>query len=154
MAPKHPKAHRLTNNSPNLPKALSRLTDADGIHTRPVFSFSLVDHQYSGEWGWSKLTDSDSKSLLELLREMARLTWTEVRSQVADGHKRHHLQSVGMICKAAQDRLVELKIDDINNEIFRFRLSGRKRLWGFVDRGIFHIVWWDPDHKIYPTEPN
>jgi hypothetical protein len=37
--------------------------------------------------------------------------------------------------------------------MFRFRLGGKARLWGFRSERIFHVVWWDPDHRVYPTEP-
>jgi hypothetical protein len=31
------------------------------------------------------------------------------------------------------------------------RLGGEPRLYGFVDENIFHVVFWDPDHEIWPS---
>jgi hypothetical protein len=36
--------------------------------------------------------------------------------------------------------------------MFRFRLAGERRLWGYRVGRTFHVVWWDWDHKVYPTE--
>jgi hypothetical protein len=38
--------------------------------------------------------------------------------------------------------------------MFRFRVAGGKRLWGFRNGRVFHAIWWDPDHAVYPTDPN
>lgn len=44
--------------------------------------------------------------------------------------------------------------DTFGGTIFRFRLSGEKRLWGFRKGATFHAVLWDPEHKVFPTEPS
>ena len=57
------------------------------------------------------------------------------------------------IVPEAQSDLERGKLDEIfGDQIFRFRVSGQKRLWGFRRDRTFHVVWWDPDHKVYPTE--
>lgn len=83
---------------------------------------------------------------------MERLTWTQVRAQTTGGHRRHHPIPVERLCPEAQRRLQDLKLDI--DELFRFRLSGSRRLWGAVDdeEGVFYAVWWDPDHQVYPVE--
>ena len=112
-----------------------------------------MDRAYAGAWGWQRLAASDPLGLLNLMCEMARLTWQEVRKQTAGGHLRHHSQRVDGLDPEARKRLEELGYDDIGEEMFRFRLDGTGRLWGFErGDGIFHAVWWDPDHKVYPTE--
>jgi hypothetical protein len=32
------------------------------------------------------------------------------------------------------------------------RLGGLPRLYGFRDGNVFHVVWWDPEHEIWPSE--
>jgi hypothetical protein len=118
-----------------------------------VFSFALVDRRYAGAWGWHLLSDSDCRSLLDLMCEMGRLTWEEVRQQTAGGHRRHHHHPVAEFCAEARNRIEELQYDDVDDRMFRFRLDGAGRLWGYERDGIFHAVWWDPNHQVYPTEP-
>jgi hypothetical protein len=48
--------------------------------------------------------------------------------------------------------LQDLRLDDLD-ELFRFRLGNKPRLWGIIHEGVFFPVWWDPEHKIYPTDP-
>ncbi|HMH92267.1 MAG TPA: hypothetical protein VK586_14425 [Streptosporangiaceae bacterium] len=31
------------------------------------------------------------------------------------------------------------------------RFAGEPRLYGFRDRNVFHVVWWDPRHEIWPS---
>ena len=30
-------------------------------------------------------------------------------------------------------------------------MGGKQRLWGFLRAGVFHVLWWDPEHQIYPS---
>jgi len=54
---------------------------------------------------------------------------------------------------SAQGDLRKRKLDEtFGDEMFRFRLGGTARLWGFRANRTFHVVWWDPLHKVYPTE--
>lgn len=33
----------------------------------------------------------------------------------------------------------------------RFRLGGTERLYGFLVGNEFHILWWDPNHEVWPS---
>ncbi|WP_435212520.1 hypothetical protein [Streptomyces sp. bgisy034] len=56
------------------------------------------------------------------------------------------------LCKEALDRLVAMGRDD-QTKIHRLQFTGTQRLYGFLEGNIFHVVWWDPDHEVYPTSP-
>ena len=84
---------------------------------------------------------------------MAQLTWAEIDAQRAGGHRKHHDQPISSIAPDAQNDIERARLDEIfGDDIYRFRLSGQKRLWGFRERHVFHVVWWDPSHLVYPTE--
>lgn len=89
---------------------------------------------------------------------MARLTWAEIEAQqVGPSNKRkprHHYQEVESICSGAQYDLSRRKLAKRFGDapIFRFRLSGKKRLWGFRTERVFHVLWWDWDHQVCPQE--
>ena len=38
------------------------------------------------------------------------------------------------------------------SELVSLRLSGKQRIYGIQDRGVLLLLWWDPDHKIYPVK--
>jgi hypothetical protein len=89
---------------------------------------------------------------VQFICNMSELSWTEIEAQRAGGHRKHHSQPVTSISEA-QACLGNRRYEEIiDEEIFRFRLDGTKRLWGFRHGRTFHAVWWDPDHKVYPTE--
>jgi hypothetical protein len=41
----------------------------------------------------------------------------------------------------------------LEDDVYRFRLSGERRLWGLRRQDTFYAIWWDPKHQVYPTEP-
>jgi len=77
--------------------------------------------------------------------------------QVGPANKRkpkHHYQPVESIDADAQNDLSRRQLADTFGDapLFRFRLSGKKRLWGFRTERVFHVVWWDWNHKVCPQE--
>lgn len=100
-------------------------------------------------------TDSHAPELFDFLCDMARLAWSDIERQQAGGHKKHHSQSIGRFVSEAQADIARTRLDEtFGDDMFRFRLSGTRRLWGFRQRATFHVVWWDWGHKVYPTERN
>jgi hypothetical protein len=123
----------------------------------PRFSFVFADHEYEGSWRWFK--DGEAVELLKFMIEVERLTWQEVHAHQAGGRRRlqkHHAQAIETLCTEAQDRLGNLRNLEglVDDELYRFRLSGPHRLWGIRVLGddTFYVLWWDPDHQVYPTE--
>jgi hypothetical protein len=64
----------------------------------------------------------------------------------------HHSMAIETICDECQTRLLEL--EKVDGEIYRFRLGNRRRLWGFRILQTFEILWYDPEHRVYPTDPD
>lgn len=87
------------------------------------------------------------------LTEWEKLHWQEIDNQASGtGHKMHHAMDTGVLCEESQYRLIE--VGHSGESIFRFRLGNMRRLWGFRIVAEFQILWYDPDHMIYPTDPN
>jgi hypothetical protein len=139
---------------PVVPRALLGITDTpDEAH--PSWRLSLLDLDHAGGWSWSA-TEANLREIVKFLSEMERLRWTEIRAQVTSSrrasHRKHHEVPTESLCREAQRRLQDLQLDEFD-ELFRFRLTGPKRLWGVVHAGVFYPLWWDPSHQVYPTEP-
>lgn len=139
---KHPRADA---------SALRRHLDHDGY---VVFSFRHSDHQHDQSWSWPG--PDHAKEILDFACETNRRTWGEVLQDTTGGrerHKKHHDQPISTLCREAQDRLAELHLDEVldDDKLFRFRLSGEKRLWGFRRGDGFYVLWWDAEHRVYPT---
>lgn len=73
------------------------------------------------------------------------MSWQEIFS------KGSHVVGVGGIIKDARKRIVDLGKEEWADNLCSLRKSGKQRLWGFYRSGIFHILWWDPEHEVYPS---
>lgn len=121
--------------------------------------FELADRD--GQWSWGQLRNWCTPEarggagcvIRASLNDMSHLTWSEILSQTTGGrerHRKHHSQSWDSLCQEAQERW--LAIERTEEELFRFRVGGKERIWGVRQGATFFVVWWDAEHKVYPTE--
>lgn len=101
-----------------------------------------------------ELSSKETRELLTFLDTVSKKTWKECLAEtVMSGKKkraRNHDHTVSSLGKAAQARIKQLP--QAEERIFRFRLSNEVRLWGFRSDDLFRILWYDPEHKVYPLE--
>lgn len=149
----------------NLPKDdnTPRTTEDPKSIMEMPFSFdceSIADRE--DEWSWKQQRDwvsyfkSERKpcDVTICLNSLAGLKWSEVTSQTTGGKKRrkkNHSQAYSSICPEARKRWKDIERPE--EELFRVRYGGAGRIWGVRTGSLFSVVWWDPHHKIYPTEP-
>ncbi len=89
-----------------------------------------------------------TNSLLEKLTNFESMTWSQILIEAKK--KNHHIKTYDLI-KEAQDRLIDLKLDDYD-EVCSLRLDGTHRLYGILDEdGVFSIIWNDCEHEICPS---
>lgn len=128
--------------------------DPNSIYSLLVcWNCNAADTQDSWTWGVARQWTDEAWSvqISPKLDEFSKLTWGEVDSFSSEtGHKMHHSMQVEQICEEAQYRLIEL--DQYHDTIFRFRLGGKQRLWGFRILSEFSVLWFDPTHEIYPVD--
>ena len=82
--------------------------------------------------------------ILPKLVDFESMTWNEIKN----GPNSHNV-SVGRIIEEAQDDLTANKL--IYDEVFSLRLTGKKRIWGFLENGVLNIIWYDAEHEICPS---
>jgi hypothetical protein len=137
--------------TPREPKAVAPLVPRDKT---PLFCFRYADTGTKNPWRFG--ADRDSTDIVDFLTAIAQSTWSEITAMQTGAirrHRKHHEMDVSQIVSGAQADLNRKHLGEVfGDQIFRFRLSGEKRLWGFRDDRTFHIVWWDPEHQVYPTE--
>lgn len=106
-----------------------------------------------GIWSWGEnrqWTEAEwGETIKPTLDGFKNLTWQEVDDfSSGSGHKSHHSQDLATISYEAQLRWAHLKLHEFDN-LFRFRLGGTKRVWGYIVQSHFYAVWWERYHKIY-----
>lgn len=159
MGHKQPKARAVPASAG---RALPRTTAAPttGIaQLKPLFSLEHADRNSNHAFHFD-LDGEHAKLVLGFMCEMARLPWQEIWRLLYNSsrqtHRKHHYQALDTLCSDAQARITERRLDEVvGAELFRFRLAAKKRLWGFTldNDPTFYVLWWDPDHKVYPMEP-
>lgn len=150
MSPRKPKLRGLPppHKGARRPALDAGIPNADDHHP-PVFSFLHADRDYIGTWSWFR--DDEAPEVLRFLYDISKYTWTEIMGMRNNGGPIHHLQPIASVCPEAQARITELEHDQRVEELFRFGIGHRKRLWGFAIGGVFYVLWWDRDHKVYPV---
>ena len=97
-------------------------------------------------YGWHELSLQDVRTVRDRLSAFERMTWREILIDAA--HQNHHIP-LERLSREAQNRLEELgqEVD----ELLSLRVSGAERVFGILDREVFRIIFWDPDHRICPV---
>lgn len=136
-------------------KAVPFIATADESYREKLVRWTVSElDDNSGIEGcrWN-LTSKEAIELLTFLDTVSKKTWKECLAEtVMSGGKkraRNHDHEVSELGKAAQNRIKQLS--EAEERIFRFRLSNKTRLWGFRSGDLFRVLWYDPEHKVYPV---
>jgi hypothetical protein len=110
-------------------------------------------------WSWGRerccLHDSWEEVVGPYLDMYQAKRWGEIDAEMTGKgkkrRKKHVYYPFEKLVDEAHERLIELELDDFAPNIFRFRLTGKQRLFGFriEASATFYTVWFDPDHAIY-----
>ena len=114
----------------------------------------MEDHADAWSWGDARACGNAWENRISpFLEEYEKKKWGEIDSERTGKRKKrrqkHCYYNSSQIIREAYDRLLFLHLDDFTDCIFRFRLSGKERLYGFRVSTVFHYVWWDPNHLLY-----
>jgi hypothetical protein len=110
-----------------------------------VWRFAKMD--LDGTWSWTTITQAGLVDAHSKLRQIEELTWAEA----CVGGKPVKRIPVANICKDAQKRLQDLKLNDVD-DVWELHLTGLCRIWGLRVDPVFMLVWWDPDHTVCPSK--
>jgi hypothetical protein len=99
-------------------------------------------------FGWHGVTAEKLKEIRQKLGQLEGSTWRDI---LVRDSKYNHFISPAKLCKEARDRLRDLRLDD-TDVLLTLRLSGKERVWGILDVNILLVLWWDPEHLVYPVE--
>lgn len=118
------------------------------LSEKPVWQFNRCDKEK-----WPVKTPDFIYRIFDKLADYEKMTWQEIQS--ASGGKTHgtnsHFENVADLDKAAQKRLLELKLDD-TDQLFSLRLTGKERLYGILENGVFAVLWYDRKHEVYKVK--
>lgn len=108
----------------------------------PSWNFSKSDLQNTK---WTLYNSDFFNEILPKLILFEKRTWGDIVSD----KKHNHWIDTSKLIKEAQDRLIELKI--FYDSLFSLRLTGTIRLFGYIESGVYYIIWYDANHEICPS---
>jgi len=99
-----------------------------------------------GRWSWNNIDPKIWWDYICKARDdFKTMKWSEIIG------KHHHPIDVCKIIPEAQKRLEEINQHD-TDVLYSFTIGGSSRIWGIRERSTFKVLWWDPDHEIYPVD--
>lgn len=152
---KRPKGSKPQRSKRQGPHSSSQQEEPDD--SKMSWRFSTLDRTYPQDGGWAGVDADDLQAVVGRIASLDNSTATQVLAGSEVSHDIFTVYSQEAIDQGftndAKRRLVERERDDAT-VIARIRLGSRKRLYAVkTPRGVYELLWWDPLHKIYPTEP-
>ncbi len=109
------------------------------------FSWNMKSADLDGKYGWSRVEmGSLFREIIPKLQNYGTMTWEEIEG------KESHFVDLDNCSKDAQERLKEIELVSLE-QLFSLRIGSRKRIWGWRQKLIFHVLWWDPEHEVCPS---
>lgn len=141
MGSKSPRAAR----TPGTDKIPRQQEKPESIYNqRPSWLLKHVDLE-NGPFPWAEMQLHQLRGLIGRLSAFEKMTWLEIEKQ-----KSSHSMSQDRICKEARDRLEQLELAGEN--LYQLHIAGAARVWGLRFGAAVALLWWDPEHKVYPVE--
>lgn len=114
---------------------------------RICWRFQHVDND--SPWGLAKLAADQMTGLLTKLVGMESQTINELFHNGEEPGK--HYEAHKLPNKLARQRLEALGLADMTR-VSRLRFGNKPRLYGFLIDNVFHVLWWDQEHEIWPPK--
>lgn len=140
MGPKKAKMNQQPS-SKKIPRTDQSLLNS--LDNYPVWCIEYLESD--GPWNWKCLDGQVFFSeILPKVKNFEKMFWKDILN------RNSHEVNVSQISDEAQKRLSKLKLDDVDT-LVSLRLTGKQRIWGIRVENIFKVLWWDPEHQVYPS---
>lgn len=135
------KSYHVPESATEIPK--------DSVNRRIVFRFDCVDLEADCPWSLAHMSDEEHRLLLLKMRDFEKATVGEI---ISPSYQAFTCYPDFTQCpnQTPQDRLAKY-YEREGDALARFRLGGTERLYGFLVGNEFHILWWDPNHEVWPS---
>lgn len=131
---------------PSAKKPRAELTPDQLKGLSPSWQFGSAD--MAGQWGWQSLPRESFDLILARLKSYESQTWAEI---IGDRNNSCGPMATESICAEAKARLEAIRQADTDS-LFKLRVTQKGRVWGIKEGPVLKILWWDPEHTVYPVE--
>ena len=92
-------------------------------------------------------SDGNMRKIFDKMISYSTMTWGQIKQQTHDdGRSKHHFLDLKGMSDSAKKR-----IGEDTDAIFSFALTNTLRIIGIRENRYFHVVWYDKNHKFYPS---
>lgn len=121
--------------------------DDERIQSRcPVWRFS--DFHDDGPWSFNGVAPKQVVNLVTKLGDYEKMTIGELFKPGSEHGKAYPTETLPDRASAV---LRDAGRDD-ETEVVRLRLGGKPRLYGILREHVFYVLWYDPEHQVWPSE--
>lgn len=99
---------------------------------------------------WS-LNEISRQTMIELMSKMVSFESMTVGEIFSTGSEHGKSYSVADLPPDAARRMKDIRRDD-EDQIHRLRCGGSERLYGIMREHVFNVLWWDPEHQVWPSK--
>ncbi len=129
-----------------------KLKESPPSDAKAQFKWRVADRYidyYYDKLGWCNCESPVVllKDVVKELQDYEGLNWQTIREKSTHNPpwKFHDLPVY------LQKRLIDTKLDYLS-ELYQLALDSECRIWGVKDIATFFLIWYDPDHKFWPTK--
>jgi hypothetical protein len=127
-------------------KSPRTVVDATSYYDRKA-SWRVSKVQLVNPYGWHELSLNEVEHVRSKLAQFETMTWGEIFDKARD--RNHPIPVSKLRCREAQ-KWMERNMKDFDT-LWTLRFTGPERVWGIFSEGAYQVIFWDPEHLIYPT---
>ncbi|CAN5521678.1 hypothetical protein BH09ACT7_BH09ACT7_08280 [soil metagenome] len=132
------------------PTKTPKTSVSDGLASKDRnVQFTFCDADLDGPWSIAELAADHVGDLFRFLKDIESQTIGELSGQNTSRLYKEYPNFEKCPNDDAKARLANLY--DSADNICRLELTGKQRLYGLRFEHLIAILWWDPDHDIWPS---
>jgi hypothetical protein len=129
--------------SPTKTPTAQLMPDFNAMH--PAWHVARIDFIHPDDWKSVHQLDANTlERIRQRLASFETMTWKQII-----GNDSHPIE-VHKLCKGAKQRLENRQIDA--STLVSLRCTATARIWGIRRENVLSLLWWDPNHQVYPVE--
>lgn len=149
--PKTGKRGRSASKIPSaVPKSIKYGFHLDTQKFRWTLRYCIWEHD-----GWKNTSIEKLAEIVCKLQDFEKQTWGEIKKASggkSEGHgNNNHSIPITELPKREMKLITGKGYKEQYDKVFSLRLTSLERLIGFVDMDELRILWFDPEHKIFPS---
>jgi len=121
--------------------------DSDAMSRHLRFRFNRVD--IGSPWCLTDITKAHLGVLINRMKDLEAMSANEVFKGGKIGKDENVAEDSPN--RDAQKR-ARAEYPNDYERIARIAVQGKERLWGLRFENEFHVIWWDPEHEVWPSQ--